>query len=306
MKPSFAFISLNQKIARLIPLWTQGAGSNLSEKISDKKMLIKASGFRLDQVTQDTGFVELNYHQLKDLLLINASQPKSEQEAFYSEALMTSKFQTQNSLRPSMEAGFHALSKYKFVLHFHSLAAVLMGAHPEWMKANHLYLIPLVNPGWELSQFFIKNDSELNILMNHGVILQSNTEGILQKWDQLENSFLAEFNYSLLLSLKKKITTTHQYLNQPDLASFLKGPLKFYFPDMAIYFQKLKPFLIPDNVEYTSYTLSPEANTDLQELWIATQILFQSNPQLTEMPETMIESITKLPTEKLRQTFIKG
>lgn len=303
MKNNF-FLLFTQQIAKYLPLWTQGAGSNLSEKKDAQKMIIKASGFRLDQVNETQGSVELNFPTLKLYLQENLKKAPSEQETFYSQVLALSKSEQNSSTRPSMEAGFHALSPYKYVLHFHSLPAILMAEYPEWLKKKDIHIIPLVNPGWELSKFFIDNDAELNILMNHGVMLQSNSEDVLETWNQLEDSFLAEYNYSLLQALKNKITSTNQPLTSKDLAPFLKGPLKFYFPDMAIYYPKLKPFLKP--IDNNQFELLNEANKDLVEIWTATQILYQSKPDLPELPEKMIEEITKLPTEQLRQNFIKG
>lgn len=298
------FLSFNQQIAKYLPLWTQGAGSNLSEKETAEEMIIKASGFRLDQVNANSGYVKLNFKTLNLLLLNISNNPKMDQESLYSESLVQAKTDINSPLRPSMEAGFHALSKYKFVLHFHSLAAILMGEHLDWLNLKNINIIPLVNPGWELSKFFINNTAEMNILVNHGVILQSDSEGILEHWNHLEDDFLVKFKYTTLKSLKNKITASNQLMTKLDLAKFTSGPLKFYFPDMAIYFQKLKPFLIP--TEKNNFKISEEASKDLFEVWTATQILYQSNPQLPELPEKMIEEITKLPTEKLRQNFIKG
>lgn len=297
------FLLLSDQIAQHSPLWTQGAGSNLSVKETKGKMLIKASGFRLDQVTNQTGFVELNSQKLNEFLLVNTNNPSSDQEAFYSESLMKVRL-GQTDLRPSMEAGFHALSKFKYVLHFHSLAAILMAEFPDWLKQKNINLIPLANPGWELSKFFISNISELNVLMNHGIILQSDSESILEHWSKIEDEFLNEFKLSKIKFLKDKVISTNQALKTADLISYSTGPLKFYFPDMAIYWLKLKPFLIP--IENGNFQLSSQASKDLFEIWTATQILYQSYPQLPDLPEKMIEEITKLPTEKLRQTFIKG
>lgn len=303
-----SFCSVNQEIAHLLPLWTQGAGSNISYKITDELLMIKASGFRLDQVSEDRGFVYLNYKQLRSKLHNLVHLGKSQQEEAYSLSLSEVVISNQEGFRPSMESGFHAFSDYKWVLHFHSLAGILMGDvsqkksddFSKWIQKNKLedkiHFIPLTKPGWELSQFFLENSKPINIIINHGVVLQSNNLQTLKEWENIEKSFLKEFGYINLLNL------THELRHQIKWKSdFLKGPIKFYFPDMAIYFSKLEPYL--KSYEKNIYELPKDAPIDLKEIWMATQILFLTCPTLVELPDWIIEEITQLPTEKLRQKF---
>lgn len=307
-----SFIKLNQRISSYLPLWTQGAGSNLSLKLDENKMLIKASGFRLDQVDAGQGLVTIDFHKLKKQLQEISNQAPELQESLYSQAIKQSQIDVSNvnqdpsmssvtQLRPSMEAGFHALSKFPLVLHFHSLAAILMGFYYEkknsqffaWAAKEKIHFIPLVKPGWEISKFFLENDFEINILMNHGLILQASEESVLSRWEQKESDFLKTFGFEHLLKLK---TWSEEGLNQ--------GPLKIYFPDMAIYLERLRPYLMKVSGS-TYFALKTEAPKDLKEIWWATQILFQSQPDLQELSEKLVEEITQLPTEKLRQWYMK-
>lgn len=306
------FIQLNQQIAQLAPLWTQGAGSNLSIKLNEQFLVIKASGYRLDGVTPDDGHVQLDYSVLSKHLqpILTTSDPENETK--YSQFLISAKAKDNTQLRPSMEGGFHAVSKFKYVLHFHSLPSILMSTldlsqnleFQNWKnnlkKSFALNFIPSVKPGLELTKYFINNDHQFNIIVNHGVVLQSNKDDVLSSWNELENSFLKTFKFDLIENLKSQIQEKKTITN---LERFLKGPLRFYFPDMAIYYSKLKPFLI--SIGNNEFKLADEASLDLKEIWAATQILFQSLSTIPELDEKMIQDITQLPTEKLRQQFIK-
>ncbi|MCK6599556.1 MAG: class II aldolase/adducin family protein [Bdellovibrionaceae bacterium] len=306
-----SFIKLNQKISSYIPLWTQGAGSNLSLKLDETKMLIKASGFRLDQVDAEQGLVIIDFVKLKKQLQEISTQTPELQESLYSQAISQSQITVSNQdplkspvsqLRPSMEAGFHALSKFSLVLHFHSLAAILMGfyyekKHPkflEWTTQEKINFIPLVKPGWEISNFFLENDFEINILTHHGLILQANDENVISRWEQKENDFLKTFGFENLLKLKTCFSAD----------GFNHGPLKIYFPDMAIYLERLRPYLIKTSGSL-DFSLKMDAPKDLKEIWWASQILFKSQPDLPELSDPLVEEITQLPTEKLRQWYMK-
>src|SRR5262245_58512773 len=106
-----------RQVGSQIPHWTQGAGGNLSLK-DERWLYIKASGFRLDGVTPEKGVSRVDREKLLALL------EKCRTEEEYSDALSQSR--APESPRPSMEAGFHAVLPGKWVIHFHSLAAVLM------------------------------------------------------------------------------------------------------------------------------------------------------------------------------------
>ena len=46
--------------------YVQGGGGNTSYKLSGDMMAVKASGFRLDQITKEAGYVVLDYRQIRD------------------------------------------------------------------------------------------------------------------------------------------------------------------------------------------------------------------------------------------------
>jgi rhamnose utilization protein RhaD (predicted bifunctional aldolase and dehydrogenase) len=46
--------------------YTQGGGGNTSVKLDDTLMAVKASGFKLKQITPAEGYVVVNYKKIKD------------------------------------------------------------------------------------------------------------------------------------------------------------------------------------------------------------------------------------------------
>ncbi|MCL2084901.1 MAG: class II aldolase/adducin family protein, partial [Oscillospiraceae bacterium] len=82
--------------------YVQGGGGNTSVKLGDGLMAIKASGYRLRQVTETDGFAVVETETLRDVTEERGYRP----------------------LRPSVETGVHALLG-AFVLHTHPVYANL-------------------------------------------------------------------------------------------------------------------------------------------------------------------------------------
>ncbi len=303
-----SLVEFSRKISELAPIWTQGAGSNISEKVTENTLWIKASGKRLDEVSDSDGLVQINFETLKLHLIENAKAPFVERESNYSNSIAASQLVNTNNLRASMESGFHALSMQKWVLHFHSLPAILM-AHKwkqintitnDFFKKHELKFVKLVKPGWELSLEFMDIAEGLYILDNHGIVISSDDQDILTKWNKIENEFLSLHEYTDLLQLKKDVSSK----TSRDWKIFNTGPVKFFYPDMAIYFNKLKPYL--EKAAGSAFTLRDDAPKDLKEVWWATQILNKSEPNLEEIPIQMTSEITQLPTEKIRLSILES
>ncbi|RYF06934.1 MAG: hypothetical protein EOO40_08735, partial [Deltaproteobacteria bacterium] len=118
-------------IGTQVPLWTQGAGGNVSVKAAGR-LYIKASGQRLDGVDGPTTYAALpvaplraQVAELAGQMAVQGRTPTA--EAIYATALTEHRDATLG--RPSMESGMHALLPGRYVAHFHALSAVLMGHH---------------------------------------------------------------------------------------------------------------------------------------------------------------------------------
>ncbi len=143
--------------------YVQGGGGNTSVKLDGGLMAIKASGFRLTQVTETDGFAVVETATLKDVTVEKGYQPR----------------------RPSVEVGFHALLG-KYVLHTHPVyvnlalcSKSLETRLPEIMGASYPYIcVPYINPGDALSHAIkanLKPDTKAVFMQNHGLVVTADT-----------------------------------------------------------------------------------------------------------------------------------
>jgi rhamnose utilization protein RhaD (predicted bifunctional aldolase and dehydrogenase) len=142
--------------------YVQGGGGNTSVKLGNGLMAIKASGFRLNQVTETDGFAVVETATLKDVTTEQGYKP----------------------LRPSVEVGFHALLN-TFVLHTHAVYANLALCSqggtdrlPELMEGYDYIVVPYINPGEELSLYIkehMRPTTQVVFLVNHGVVATAAT-----------------------------------------------------------------------------------------------------------------------------------
>jgi hypothetical protein len=215
-----------------------------------------------------------------------------------------------------MEAGFHAVLPKTWVMHFHSLSAVLMGEaitkRPEkwanWLalrqKGLQICVLPDLMPGKDLMLAIQKNlNDDVYLLKNHGVILQADDLALLKEWQNFEFEFCRDWGYLQLLELLKS--------NQPWKDSIEKVkkkesfPLKIYFPDTAVFYEKLLAQLdSPSLATPHLYRLKDQAwetQLNLAEIWCATGILQIEEPALDELNDEISSQVGGLPTEKLRK-----
>jgi ribulose-5-phosphate 4-epimerase/fuculose-1-phosphate aldolase len=171
--------------------YAQGGGGNTSLKFDDRMMAVKASGYRLDQIFETSGYVVLDYAMVAEFYknITDWDDPLLEKES--SEIIKKSIIELDGMQisRPSVEAGFHALLK-KAVIHSHSAYASIICCSREGRKivddifcneeGNHIF-VPYVNPGFPLT-VEIKNEVErfkekegripgIIFMENHGLIV---------------------------------------------------------------------------------------------------------------------------------------
>ncbi len=308
--PETLLSEASQLIGNRRVIWTQGAGGNLSIK-ENQRLWIKGSGFRLSDVTPSQGIAEIDLASLKKQL---SGAPASEEEAesFYA---TTIKLATTGPCRPSMETGFHAELNRKWVLHFHSLPSLLM-AH-EFLKdpvkkrtwfskqgVHDIVCVPACRPGWLLTQqIALSKEMRIFLLESHGLILQSDTEvsevsGDLARWRAIEKKFCQDFNYPLISAM---LESNNPFELAWDTLGNKTGPLKIYFPDTAVFLDRLRSILSPIESQFRLREGAIEKDCDAVELWLATQALFQDCPQLAELPDSIAATVASLPTEVFRR-----
>ncbi len=243
MEPLQALIQLSAAAA-IAPAITQGGGGNTSFK-NGNQMLIKASGFRLDEVSETSGFVAVNFQPVIECLSKNSSEftnPDAELKKLVNEAIIGDK-----TFLPSMETGFHAVLN-KCVIHTHPIVANLLLCTDEGenilktiFKAEAIIILSFLNPGYYLSKAIADLSSvpQIIFLKNHGLIVHGETvEGtialqnkVIQTLNEVLN-FKSDLNFKLLEKANNVFELESEWLNiyytQPGLLS------KTYFPDQAV------------------------------------------------------------------------
>lgn len=173
--------------------YVQGGGGNTSCKIDDTLMAIKASGFRLNQITSEQAYAVLDYDKIRQFY--NEADPASlddiEKSGSSVAADAVRSFEGLQKVRPSVEAGFHSMLD-RFVVHSHSIYANLITcsengrdfASKIMAKLNlNFAFVAYINPGAQLTFQIVRarnqaasSDGSLPsviFLENHGMIVTS-------------------------------------------------------------------------------------------------------------------------------------
>ena len=284
-------VALCQKIGSEIPRWTQGAGGNVSFK-ENGRLWIKATGVRLDSVTPQFGLAEVNQEALESgLFALGEGDEEGYRSVVQRSAL---------SGRPSMETGFHSLSLAKWVMHFHSLPAILMfqrfltdpKAVTSWARNQPLTMawVGIKTPGLELSRALQATKAEIVVLQNHGVVIQCFDDRPFESlvtFQQMEEDFCAFWGYG---RSRREIRPAPRAV-----------PVKAYFPDVAVFLDRILRVVESRGPHFRLVTQAEKIDRDAVEIFEAIQWLYKECPQLTELPNAMAAKLPQLPTEKLRR-----
>lgn len=173
--------------------YTQGGGGNTSVKLDDELMAVKASGFKLKQITESDGYVVVNYKNIKEYhekVNINENRDFDKESSEFVRKNIV-EMEGLKKLRPSVEAGFHSLLK-KYVIHTHSVYANMICCTKNSRelvdkifndKPFKVAWIPYINPGFNLTleinkvvQEGLKATGDIPdviFMENHGLIVTS-------------------------------------------------------------------------------------------------------------------------------------
>ena len=319
--------------------YTQGGGGNTSVKIDNQHMIIKASGFKLKDINENQGFVKLNYSLIQsfinDIQDVNHPDLEIQNKNILKQAVIPTK--DQETLRPSVEAGFHAILD-KYVIHTHAVYANLINCAKngsEYLKtifSHHDFsyiMIPYVDPGLTLSitiHHEIKKyveiydeKPEVIFLVNHGLIVTSNdlkramylhtlvNEKIrlFFKIDDIEKqATIRQLNETLYQSTMPFINHHLAYIKQPSeqLATY---PL---FPDQLIFLNNVidadlnKMVVSTNEVKFATNRIEAEImNEALFSFLFIVSILSKNNIEISVMDEKEIAFINGWEAEKYRK-----
>lgn len=172
----------------------QGPGGNTSVKSENGNMLIKASGFRFDELNAGKGYSLVSSGRIADYFFqVKVSDKRSEEKKSL-EIIQSNVLKDLNNQpypKPSMETGFHAVLD-RYVVHTHSVWSNLLNCNTDGITLFKrlketmefpLAYIPFVSPGFGLSYLIArevlcakKEGREIPavfFLENHGVIAHS-------------------------------------------------------------------------------------------------------------------------------------
>ena len=234
---------LSQKIGNRLD-YVQGGGGNISVKISDNLMAIKASGFELKNLTENYGFAFVNHQRIAKEIndKINFSEQNSQHFSKHNPQTNSQHNSLENSqniidgisteialkneqefsllikessqeippfqaLRPSMETGFHSIIQDQFVIHSHSVYALILCCSKQGQKIlkeifPQSIWINYCNPGLELtrkiSKTLAKEKSPIIFLQNHGLIISANQENeALELHQRVNDEIISHLNLTI-------------------------------------------------------------------------------------------------------------
>jgi len=175
--------------------YVQGGGGNTSVKFDDRLMAIKASGYTLEEITPEKGYVTVDYQKILNYYnKVNTAENKDFEKESLEESLSSVVLLPgMENKRPSVEVGFHAFLG-KCVLHTHAVYANILFCSEEGediaIKAlkgkglGYVY-IPYIDPGFRLAlaikratDDYLKQNGvapSLIFLGNHGMIAHGDT-----------------------------------------------------------------------------------------------------------------------------------
>jgi rhamnose utilization protein RhaD (predicted bifunctional aldolase and dehydrogenase) len=209
---------MKEKLANLAKLsryigsrfdYVQGGGGNISVKIFDYLMAIKASGYELKNVTEEAGFAFVNHQEInKEIAEFCHNESFENQsdndEKFSSTVKLSSKeIAPYPKLRPSMETGFHCLLPFSYVVHSHAVYATVLACASEGKKIiaeifPESLWIDYHNPGWQLTAAIsqaLKNTANLPqiiFLQNHGLIVAgNNADQVLELHEEVNQKIIS-------------------------------------------------------------------------------------------------------------------
>jgi rhamnose utilization protein RhaD (predicted bifunctional aldolase and dehydrogenase) len=273
------------------PQFVQGGGGNLSVKINEELMAIKASGFLLKDVSENNGLSFVNYSNIKKFINDNHEYENELSENEFDDLFQKSKLKMSEfpDLKPSIETGFHSILPQKYIIHTHSVFVNILCCSKEG-EGIVKKLFPSAcwvnygNPGkgitFEIFKEINKNSSNIIFMKNHGIIVCSN--------DHLDALMLHKFVNDKIID----------YLNIKDDFKILDQDAKhssneIIFPDQIVY-------LTSDNLKNSIAG---------KETIFAINYILKKIKELNYNPnfidEKDVEYIKNMESEKYRKSLIK-
>lgn len=318
--------------------YVQGGGGNTSVKFDERLMAIKASGYTLAEVTEDKGYVTVQYQKIVDYYntVDISSQKDFEKESLEVSIGGVELLEGMENKRPSVEVGFHSLLK-RCVIHTHSVYANVLCCSKEGREQterifkgagiNHIFL-PYINPGFRLTldikraigEYEDKNGfvPDAIFLANHGLIVHADdSEAAVALHEDVSKRIISYFSLPGFPS-PEVMKSGEGYESGTDLLkTFAKDKGEGFFKELKLY---------PDQLVYTGGKLGIVINIDsdsgrifynagekesrtIEETLLGVTYIIEaikkSGLTLMQMNEENAEFINGWESEKYRSRLIK-
>lgn len=167
------------------PDLTQGGGGNVSVKLGSERMLVKASGAQLKDVTPASGYALVNYGNIRRRIAAGPGGEDEFSDFICAQALPVAGVKP---ARPSIETGFHALLN-TVVVHTHSVYANILNMSAEGHALGRQMFpeaefIPYRSPGPQLCSAINEraraSGPQIFFMQNHGLaVAHAGAQGAL-------------------------------------------------------------------------------------------------------------------------------
>jgi len=269
------------------PAYVQGGGGNISVKLDEARMAIKASGGLLKDMTAKEGYSIVDYVAIRNYL-----DTPTEDENLFTQKIKSFVVETDN--RPSIETGFHAQLGL-CVIHTHSVYANILACSDEGPAIIEKLFpeamwIAYATPGRDITLSIRNSLKDFHVkptiifLQNHGLIVIGKTA--------------------------QEVLESHKNINA-KIRNYLQITLAIYadeLPKMGLEFVK-NNVLFPDQVVYLL------AGKEILDTLAAKETLWAYNfilktikeKELTPhfLPQDKADILLGMESEKYRQKGLK-
>jgi rhamnose utilization protein RhaD (predicted bifunctional aldolase and dehydrogenase) len=239
-----------------------GTGGNISLKLEDGTMLIKASGKRIIHMNEDDGVVALSYKDIKDYF--HATLPSEEGEKESGELIQFSTHKN-SAGRPSIETGFHTLLS-QAVIHSHSAYVNMLTCSTSFETlVDTLFLgtpisylcISYAKPGYYLTHLFLDKVRRISakpkviFMENHGIVVTASTlEDAILLHEEVNARIKNYFGFKGTEYPQGVLThtsDTQSISKTPLLSDFISNNIEIFenindhilFPDLTVFCQDI-------------------------------------------------------------------
>lgn len=281
------FVELSVKYGRDASM-VQGAGGNTSVKLADGKMIVKASGGKLKEISATSGWVKVPTQVMRDLISqgpgCSSFDQKSDDDLVVQIDAATERLWP-GAQKASIEASMHGLFE-KFVVHLHpvELNTILTAKTGHDLLAkilghDNFIWIGMVPPGYYLGRAIyeavggkLEKLPPLVFLASHGVIAHASTAKAV-------HDLLDQLNVKVKAWLDQKLPGRKSFDSKMAWQTELSLPE--IFPDTVVFRKQAQDIA----------SLPPEKALAIAETYAASAFMREHHKLLGLTPEMLPASV---------------